>query len=218
MTSIKNPTRKEIKKTYDYKDESGKLLYQVVRYEPKDFRQRRPDGKGGWIWNLNGVKLVPYRLPELLKTSMQYTIFIVEGEKDSDRLYEEGIPATNNPMGAGKWRPEFNKYFKGRLVAILCDRDQPGERHGLTVAKSLHGITAETRLIFLDPELPTHTDVTDLIEKHNWTNKDFLELIENTRPYKPKETGPRLITQNLNDVEPTAVTWLWFSRFAKLNC
>src|SRR5262245_19146141 len=39
-----------IRKTYDYQDEDGRLLYQVVRLEPKDFRVRRPDGAGGWIW------------------------------------------------------------------------------------------------------------------------------------------------------------------------
>src|SRR5262245_3843677 len=52
--------------TYDYRDESGTLLFQVVRYEPKDFRSRRPDGTGGWVWNLNGVRRILYRLPEIL--------------------------------------------------------------------------------------------------------------------------------------------------------
>src|SRR5262245_59904513 len=33
---------------YDYRDEKGNLLYQGIRYAPKDFRQRRPDGNGGW--------------------------------------------------------------------------------------------------------------------------------------------------------------------------
>jgi putative DNA primase/helicase len=46
---------------YDYCDEKG-LLFQVVRFEPKAFRQRRPDGKGRWHWNLNGVDPVLYRL------------------------------------------------------------------------------------------------------------------------------------------------------------
>mgnify|MGYP001374685442 CR=1 FL=1 len=61
------PGPKKIGKTYEYVDESGNLLYQTVRYVPKDFRQRRPDGKGGWIWNLEGVQLVLYRLPEALQ-------------------------------------------------------------------------------------------------------------------------------------------------------
>jgi putative DNA primase/helicase len=52
--------------TYDYKDERGTLLYQKVRYEPKAFRQRRPDGNGGWTWKLDGVRRVLYRLSEVL--------------------------------------------------------------------------------------------------------------------------------------------------------
>src|SRR5438128_3829137 len=50
---------------YDYRDERGNLISQNVRFEPKDFRQRRPDGCGGWIWNMDDVRRVPYRLPEL---------------------------------------------------------------------------------------------------------------------------------------------------------
>ena len=32
---------------YDYTDEGGKLLFQVLRHQPKAFKQRRPDGRGG---------------------------------------------------------------------------------------------------------------------------------------------------------------------------
>ena len=60
---------------YDYCDADGKLLFQVVRFEPKDFRQRQPDGQGGWTWNVRGVRLVPYRLPAILKAE---TIYVVE--------------------------------------------------------------------------------------------------------------------------------------------
>ncbi len=38
---------------YDYQDEHGRLLYQVLRYEPKAFVQRRPHPDGGWIWALS---------------------------------------------------------------------------------------------------------------------------------------------------------------------
>ena len=42
--------------TYDYKDAAGELVLQMVRYEPKDFRQRRPDPDkpGEWIWSIDG--------------------------------------------------------------------------------------------------------------------------------------------------------------------
>ena len=61
-----NNSSPELVATYDYTDESGNLLYQTCRYQPKDFRQRRPDGKGGWINNLQGVRRVLYRLPEVI--------------------------------------------------------------------------------------------------------------------------------------------------------
>ena len=44
--------RPSIVATYDYCDEWGALLSQVCRLAPKDFRQRRPDGNGGWVWSV----------------------------------------------------------------------------------------------------------------------------------------------------------------------
>ena len=48
-------TRRRIVATYDYTYPTGDLLFQVVRFEPKGFSQRRPDGEGNWIWNLEGI-------------------------------------------------------------------------------------------------------------------------------------------------------------------
>jgi len=78
-----------IQVTYDYCDENGKLLFQVVRYDPKDFKPRRPDpnSAGRWIYGLTGVRRVPYRLPELLAAAQNNSeinpVFVVEGEKTS---------------------------------------------------------------------------------------------------------------------------------------
>lgn len=81
--------------TYDYKDENGELLFQCVRYSPKDFKQRHPDGSGGWVWNLKGVRRVLYHLPELAQDIRNgLTIFVAEGEKDVDALRAHGLPAT----------------------------------------------------------------------------------------------------------------------------
>jgi len=86
--------------TYNYVDESGHKLFEVVRFEPKSFRQRRPDGCGGHIPNLDGVRLVPYRLPELIEAvASNHVVFVVEGEKDADNLSAIGIAATTNPIG-----------------------------------------------------------------------------------------------------------------------
>ena len=111
-----NNGSREIVSTYDYTDENGKLLFQTVRYEPKDFRQRRPDGNGGWIWNLKGVPRVLYRLPEVLKAQV---VCVAEGEKDCDNLCKLGFTATTNPIGAGKWRVEYGDVLRGKDALIL---------------------------------------------------------------------------------------------------
>jgi len=63
---------------YPYVDPNGILLYHSVRYlKPdgkKDFRQCRPDGRGGDIWNLDGIERVPYRLPSVLKAETVYLV------------------------------------------------------------------------------------------------------------------------------------------------
>jgi hypothetical protein len=98
----------EIASVYDYLDADDKLLFQCVRYFPKDFRQRRPDGKGGFIWNLDGITPVLYHLPEILQALKNRTrIIITEGEKDVDNIRKWGYTATTSPMGAGKWRPIY---------------------------------------------------------------------------------------------------------------
>jgi putative DNA primase/helicase len=148
--------------TYDYRDENGDLLFQVVRKSNKDFPQRRPDGKGGWIYNLDGVEKVLYRLPELIDADPEATVYIPEGEKDVDRLHELGLVATCNPMGAGKWRDRYTEHLRGRNVVVLADNDEKGRRHAIHVLRSLHGKAKSVRLVEF-PELPHKGDVSDFL-------------------------------------------------------
>jgi 3-oxoacyl-(acyl-carrier-protein) synthase len=148
--------------TYPYRDEEGGLLYEVVRFEPKTFRQRRSDGRGGWAWNMNGVRRVPYRLDALVNSGDK-VVFLVEGEKDVDRLRREGLVATCNVTGAGKWRDEYSEHLRGRQVAIIPDNDDPGRDHALEVAASLFGIARSVRIVEL-PDLPPKGDVSDWLD------------------------------------------------------
>lgn len=149
--------------TYDYEDERGDLLFQVVRYEPKDFRQRRPNGQGSWSWSVQGIRQVPYRLPELLEAlGNEHRVLIVEGEKDVEALRAIGIPATCNAGGASKWPDEYAKYFAGADVIVIPDNDDPGRKHAECVATSLFKTAAQVRLLEL-PGLPPGGDVSDWI-------------------------------------------------------
>ncbi len=151
--------RGKIVATYDYHDAGGKMIFQVVKYEPKDFRQRRPNGED-FIWNIEGIEPVPYHLPELLKAE---TAYICEGEKDCLALADYGLTATCNPMGAGKWRSEYNYHFKGKRVFILPDNDRPGRDHAQDVAQNLAGVAASVKVVEL-PGLPEKGDVSDWIQ------------------------------------------------------
>jgi hypothetical protein len=132
---------RRILETYDYTDEDGTLIHQTVRYKPRGFSQRRPDGNGGWEWNLNGVRRVLYRLPDVLDAvGNGADIFVCEGEKDADAVVRAGEVGTTNPMGAEKWRPEYADMLAGAaMVFVVADRDGPGYRHAAMVAASLEG-------------------------------------------------------------------------------
>ena len=175
---------KEIIAAYDYKNASGKLLYQVVRFEPKDFQQRRPDGNGGWIWNTKGITPLPYRLPELLKTiEANETIYITEGEKDVKSLRKLGLPATCNHGGAGKWKQAHSKYFvAGTNVIIIPDNDDPGRKHGQQIANQLAGKGCLVKVL----ELPGAKDVSDWLVAGG-TKEELLKLVAQAPEWKPSE-------------------------------
>ena len=157
--STKNQS--EIVATYDYRDAEGNLLYQVCRLANKQFRQRRPDGSGGFVWNLKGVNSVLYRLPEFHQVVKDgELIFVPEGEKDCENLAKLGLTATTNSGGAGKWRPEFAESLKGACVIVLPDNDEAGRKHAEQVAQSLQGKAASVRVLEL-PNLPEKGDVSD---------------------------------------------------------
>src|SRR5215218_7816642 len=176
--------RGRIVETYDYPDEDGNLLYQTVRFEPKGFRQRRPNGRSGWEWNLQGIRLVLYRLPELIATPHDRLVLVCGGEKDTDRARELGFTATTNPLGEGKWREEYAEYFEGRPAAVIAHNDQPGWKHAEDVAQSLYGKAASVKVVEL-PDVPE--DGGDLVD---WTDaggnaEDLRQLIDETPEWSP---------------------------------
>jgi hypothetical protein len=149
--------------TYKYTDEAGALLYEVLRLEPKSFRQRRPDGNAGWIWNLDGLCRVIYRWPDILQYP-DATVFVCEGEKDTDRVASLGHCATC--VAHGKWTDDCVAALAGRDCWILEDADEAGRKKALAAATALHGTAATIRIVRL-PDLtghPNNKDVSDWLD------------------------------------------------------
>jgi hypothetical protein len=166
-----------IVETYDYVDEAGLLLYQVVRLAPKSFRQRRPDGVGGWIWSLGDVRRVLYGLPDITEAvAHDHPIFIVEGEQDVESLRRLNCYATTNAGGAGKWRDDYADHLRGADVVVVPDNDDVGRQHMFQIATSLAGIAAHVRRLDL-PGLPPKGDVSDWMAAGG-TAEELWQLVE----------------------------------------
>lgn len=163
---------------YPYHDETGTLLFEAVRREPKGFRQRRPNPdfdhtvpasreNPEYLYDLQGVRRVLYNLPVVL-SALQKTpdkaVFVVEGEKDVETARGLGITATTNPMGAGKWLADYALSLKGANVVVIPDNDEAGKAHAKAVCDSLKGVARTVRLVEL-PGLGEKEDLTDWLTK-----------------------------------------------------
>ncbi|MDU8946392.1 AAA family ATPase [Ovoidimarina sediminis] len=156
------PQKTRIVETYRYEDERGVHLFDVVRFEPKDFRQRAADGS----WSVKGIRKVLYRLPQITAAHDGAFIYIVEGEKDVHRLEAEGLLATTCPGGAGKWNDDFPVSLKGKTAIVLPDNDQAGRDHAAKVKASLDKAGVTCRILHLEG-LPPKGDVSDWLDAGN---------------------------------------------------
>ncbi len=141
--------------TYNYTDEAGRLIYQVVRQEPKAFLQRRPDGAGGWIWRKSDRQVL-YRLSGVLEAPI---VFVVEGEKDVETLRGYGFVATTNSGGAkAPWLDSYTETMRDRECILVPDNDPAGWERVVKIAKALLGTAARIRVLDLPPE---HKDISE---------------------------------------------------------
>lgn len=193
------PPRSREVASYVYRDETGTPLYEAVRFEnPKTFRQRRVSADGSKVWGLDGARLVLYRLPELLAADPALTVFLVEGEKDADRLASLGLVATTSVMGAGKWRDEYAEFLRDRHVVVIPDNDQPGRDHADDEVKSIIGIAASVRLMPLD--VPPKGDASDWLDQGHTADDLEIEAAKldpmgRPRPEYPIRTLAELMAQ-----------------------
>lgn len=148
---------------YAYRDRESRIIHETVKLAGKRFRQRRPDpsGNGGYLWNLNGVRRVLYRLDELWAAYERGvdTVHLCEGEKDADAIWRAGGIATTNPEGAGKWRGEFAEMLPPfARVVVVPDLDGPGYRHAISVVRSLEqaGRSVEVRAPMAGKDVSDH--------------------------------------------------------------
>ena len=190
---------------YQYQDEAGNLAFGVARIEyqnadgtfvttaegkrKKTFLQYRPDPEypGKSIWNVNGVAILPYQLPELIEAiASGHFIVVAEGEAKVDLLRSWNVPATCNAGGAGKWKPEHSKFLLGADVVILPDNDAAGRAHCDVVGASLQGIAASVRVLEL-PGLRPKQDIKDWAAKGGTVEQLHDLIAQEAKPWTPSD-------------------------------
>jgi hypothetical protein len=214
--------KRSIVAEYRYCDADGTHLYSVLRYDPKDFRQRLANGD----WKLGDVRRVLYQLPNL---AGQEAVWVVEGEKDADRLVKLGVPATCNVGGAGQWRDDYSRQLVMMGVKrafIIPDNDAPGLAHVQDVARSCAAAGIEARVLEL-PNLPAKGDVSDWLNSGG-TTTTLIALARACPVWAPSTaaTSPadrsqeqstpsrRIHLIRASSIMPRPVKWLWRERIA----
>jgi len=172
--------------TYPFQDANGRVVFEKVRREPKDFRIRhQPINGADWVWKKPELPSYPlYHLPDVQTAKADgCPIYFVEGEKDADRLTGLGLIATTNFEGASekakkpKWRTEYSEQLSGTSrVVLIPDNDEPGQAHMRNIARQLRGKVGDLRWVEL-PGLPTKGDVSDWLNQGH-TVAELLALVE----------------------------------------
>lgn len=150
---------------YNYHDADGTMLFQKQRFVNQDgkkrFRQRKPDGNGGWDYSLSDIPRVIYNLPAVIKAVENgERVYVVEGEKDADRLIKLGYVATTCPNGAGSWSEIHTEPLKGAKVEVIADNDEPGLEHAWDVKRQLEEAEATVRIW----RTPKGKDISDYLD------------------------------------------------------
>lgn len=195
-TAAVDPSLKyEIETTYSYTDVFGREMYQAVRMKPKSFRQRHSDGRGGWIWNMDGVERVLYRLQQVLLADV---VAVTEGEKDANTLVQLGYCGTCNVGGAGKWLDGYTETIEGKDVLIFGDNDKAGQEHVETVFDSIAGKAKSVRIIQIPKSSKDISEFVATFSDNELARAAVNDLIEAAHPFLK---GIRIAVYTMTDTE-----------------
>jgi hypothetical protein len=217
----KNGWPPQVMTTFDYQDEYGRLLFQVVRLEPKEFRQRRPNGHGGWEWSLGTTRRVLYHLPNLIQ-EIGAPVVIHEGEKSVEAARKAALPGVHTTSSGGAKNAHHTDFtpLAGRDVVVCPDNDDSGEAYLNDVAELATRAGAQSVKVLLLPNRPPKGDVVEWIAAGG-TAETFALLLEQARPIESAivQFGPiardRALFRRASDIQAKPIRWFWKGRIAR---
>lgn len=152
-----HPTRGKPSAIYTYRDDAGRLLGYVCRWDatPTGRKEFSPltycsNGRGRFEWRWQGWGSPrPLCGLDLLAARPQAVVVLCEGEKATDaarKLLPDHVvmcwPNGANAADKVDWPP-----LKGRTVILWPDNDEPGEKAMRAVAKALRKIAEKVSII-----------------------------------------------------------------------
>lgn len=179
---VESREKRRIEETYDYVDCNGAYCYTKIRLQGKKLlygilkNDRFQYGLQGR--SRREIKAL-YFNPQAVKKAILdgKTIFIPEGEKDTNSLAKRGYVSLTYG-GTNDWQPEFAAVLKGANVVILADNDLPGINVAKRIEADLKGVAKTAKIIIPTPDVPKG-DISDYFASGR-TNTDFEALIQRT--------------------------------------
>ena len=158
--------------------------------------------------------------------ALDRTIFVVEGEKDVDKLWAIGVPATCNAHGASepdkkpKWQRAHSEQLRGADIVIIPDNDPQGRAHAEAAASLSHGIAKRVRLLDLAKHWPADPDGGDISD---WLaaghNREELDALIEKRRTGCRSPSPNLSPRRRSKRPPRnspTKRWRYYSPHATL--
>lgn len=163
------------KVVYDYTDDEGTVVQQVVRFEAivdgarhKRFVQRFVSPSTGRMVQTKPKDFTPvlYNQPHVKHAiATGASVWIVEGEKDADSAMAAGAIATTNSQGAGSFPDVLVQVFAGADVRIVVDRDASGAKWAASLQQKLSGLEQPATVRLYLPAVDVDkADLTDHLE------------------------------------------------------
>jgi len=175
----------EVTAIYDYRDQDDNYLYSKIRFltpeGEKEIRFARINYRlGSFEGGRGDLDPTLYQLPELIRSiEAGYPVYIVEGEKDVHTLRDQLHYRATTAGAAGDWKRDYAKYFKGAMVVILPDNDEPGRKAAEEIRRDLLEYAYQVKVVRVS-DLP-HGDVTDYLTKEGGTPEALKKLISDEK-------------------------------------
>ena len=142
--------------------------------------------------NLGRTRRVLYHLDKL---QGRKGVVVCEGEKDVDRLWALGIPATTAPNGATttpgrNWRPEYTEQLIEagvKRLPVIPDNDKAGHVYASDAAAACHAVGIAVKVVEL-PGLPTKGDVSVWLDAGH-TKEELVAVLKAAPLYEPAIEG-----------------------------